>query len=35
MTVQEIQTEIVKLPLPNLQELFTWFDEYQAGKWDT
>ena len=34
MTVQEIQTEIINLSWPKLEELSTWFEEYQARMWD-
>jgi len=34
MSVQEIQTAIIKLPLEQLAQLSTWFEEYQARVWD-
>jgi hypothetical protein len=34
MSVQEIQAAIIKLPLEQLAQLATWFEEYQARVWD-
>ena len=34
MSVQEIQAAIIKLPLTQLTQLSTWFEEYQARVWD-
>jgi len=34
MSVQEIEAAIVKLSIPQLLELSTWLEEYQARVWD-
>ncbi|WP_420455990.1 hypothetical protein [Rubrivirga sp.] len=34
MSVQEIESAIVKLPPEQLAALGEWFDEYRADEWD-
>jgi len=34
MSVQEIEAAITQLPTPELSQLATWFEEYQADLWD-
>lgn len=34
MSVQEIESAIVQLPNPELNQLAAWFEEFQADLWD-
>lgn len=34
MSVQEIETAIMNLPVVEVNELVTWLDEYCASLWD-
>ncbi len=34
MSVQEIQTAIVELPLGELENLLEWIEEYRSDAWD-
>lgn len=34
MSVQEIETAITRLPAPDVAQLLSWLEEYQADLWD-
>ncbi len=34
MSIQEIETAITRLPAPEVAQLASWFEEFQADLWD-